>query len=177
MKTATTLLLAGLLGASASCFAKNGIDVDMVQINQQGVADRIGTVHVQSHEHGVLFTPDLRGLEPGLHGFHVHQNADCGTGHSNGRPVPGGAAGGHYDPANTGKHLGPYEAGGHQGDLPTLYVDSDGRASQPVLAPRLELDDISGKALMIHSGGDNYSDTPKPLGGGGARVACGVIES
>ena len=28
---------------------------------------------------------------------------------------------------------------------------------------------------MIHSGGDNYSDEPK-LGGGGARVACGVIE-
>ena len=28
---------------------------------------------------------------------------------------------------------------------------------------------------MIHEGGDNYSDTPKPLGGGGARMACGVI--
>jgi Cu-Zn family superoxide dismutase len=28
---------------------------------------------------------------------------------------------------------------------------------------------------MIHQGGDNYSDDPKKLGGGGARVACGVI--
>jgi Cu-Zn family superoxide dismutase len=28
---------------------------------------------------------------------------------------------------------------------------------------------------MIHEGGDNYSDQPKPLGGGGARIACGVI--
>ncbi|MBV8452160.1 MAG: superoxide dismutase, partial [Deltaproteobacteria bacterium] len=26
-----------------------------------------------------------------------------------------------------------------------------------------------------HAGGDNYSDTPLPLGGGGARLACGVI--
>jgi Cu-Zn family superoxide dismutase len=35
---------------------------------------------------------------------------------------------------------------------------------------------IRGKALMIHAGGDNYSDRPAPLGGGGARIACGVIE-
>ena len=28
---------------------------------------------------------------------------------------------------------------------------------------------------MIHAGGDNYSDQPQPLGGGGARIACGVI--
>jgi Cu-Zn family superoxide dismutase len=28
---------------------------------------------------------------------------------------------------------------------------------------------------MIHAGGDNYSDEPAPLGGGGARVACGVV--
>ena len=27
---------------------------------------------------------------------------------------------------------------------------------------------------MIHAGGDNYSDHPEALGGGGARVACGV---
>ena len=29
--------------------------------------------------------------------------------------------------------------------------------------------------FIIHSGGDNYSDVPKKLGGGGARVACGVV--
>jgi Cu-Zn family superoxide dismutase len=29
---------------------------------------------------------------------------------------------------------------------------------------------------MIHAGGDNYSDTPKPLGGGGERIACGVVK-
>jgi superoxide dismutase, Cu-Zn family len=28
---------------------------------------------------------------------------------------------------------------------------------------------------MIHAGGDNYADQPQPLGGGGARIACGVI--
>jgi Cu-Zn family superoxide dismutase len=28
---------------------------------------------------------------------------------------------------------------------------------------------------MVHAGGDNYADQPAPLGGGGARVACGTI--
>ena len=29
---------------------------------------------------------------------------------------------------------------------------------------------------MIHAGGDNYADTPKPSGGGGERIACGVVK-
>lgn len=63
------------------------------------------------------------------------------------------------------------------GDLPVLIVAADGMAHQPVLAPRIdELDKIKGLALMVHAGGDNHADHPEPLGGGGARVACGVIK-
>ena len=29
---------------------------------------------------------------------------------------------------------------------------------------------------MIHAGGDNHSDHPKLLGGGGTRMVCGVIK-
>jgi Cu-Zn family superoxide dismutase len=29
---------------------------------------------------------------------------------------------------------------------------------------------------IIHAGGDNYSDHPKDLGGGGAHAACGIVE-
>jgi Cu/Zn superoxide dismutase len=36
--------------------------------------------------------------------------------------------------------------------------------------------EIRGRSIMVHTGGDNYSDTPAPLGGGGARIACGVIK-
>jgi Cu-Zn family superoxide dismutase len=89
--------------------------------------------------------------------------------------VPGLAAGGHYDPAGAGRHAGPYE-NGHLGDLPALYVDANGKANNPVLAPRLKLSDLKGRSLMIHAGGDNYSDNPKKLGGGGARMACGVLK-
>ena len=59
--------------------------------------------------------------------------------------------------------------------MPFLYVGADGKAASPVLAPRLKVADLTGRSFMIHAGGDNYSDNPEALGGGGARVACGVI--
>ena len=92
-------------------------------------------------------------------------NPDCGSG--------GQAAGGHYDPANTGVHEGP-DGNGHLGDLPRLTSDG-GRVTAAVVAPRLTLGDLYGRALVIHEGGDNYSDSPSPLGGGGARLGCGVV--
>ena len=92
-----------------------------------------------------------------------------------GKQAAGFAAGGHYDPAHTKKHLGPLIGAGHRGDLPVLVVDNQGNATQPVTAPHLTVAQIRGRSVMIHAGGDNYSDTPLPLGGGGARIACGVI--
>ena len=75
----------------------------------------------------------------------------------------------------TGHHYGPYNSKGHLGDLPALYINADGSITVPVVAPRLTVKDTLGHSLMIHNGGDNYSDDPKLLGGGGARMVCGVI--
>ncbi len=44
------------------------------------------------------------------------------------------------------------------------------------MAPRVNTSNLKGRALIIHEHGDNYSDDPAPLGGGGARFACGVVE-
>ncbi|HAM52886.1 MAG TPA: superoxide dismutase [Cu-Zn] SodC2 [Nitrospiraceae bacterium] len=144
-------------------------------VNEQGVGKEIGTVTASDSKYGLMLTPQLSDLTPGLHGFHVHEKPDCSHAMKEGKAVPALAAGGHYDPASTGKHEGPY-GNGHIGDLPPLYVAADGKATLPVLAPRLKVADIKGRSLMIHAGGDNYSDIPAPLGGGGARVACGVIK-
>jgi len=89
------------------------------------------------------------------------------------QPAAGMAAGGHYDPANTGKHLGP-QGEGHKGDMPVLTADASGKATKAVTAPHLTVADVKGRSIMIHAGGDNYSDQPEPLGGGGGRIACGV---
>ena len=148
--------------------------IELYKLSPEGVGARIGTVKVAETPYGTLFTPNLHGLAPGLHGFHLHAEGSCGPGEKDGVMVPGLAAGGHYDPAGTGVHAGPYDEG-HLGDLPALYVDEKGRATHPVLAPRLKLTDLRGRSLMIHAGGDNYAGHPDPMGGGGDRVACGVI--
>ncbi|NET32774.1 MAG: superoxide dismutase [Cyanothece sp. SIO1E1] len=115
-------------------------------------------------------------MSPGFHGFHIHANPDCGPGEKEGKIVPGLAAGGHFDPFEAGYHDGPY-GDGHLGDLSLLFVAEDGRATMPVLAPRLEVAYVANRFLMVHLNGDNYSDVPKPLGVGSARLACGVIAS
>ncbi len=144
-------------------------------ISAGGEGASLGTVTFDDSPGGLVITPKLSGLPPGPHGFHIHQKGDCGPGMNEGKMAAGFAAGGHYDPEHTKKHLGPTSTGGHRGDLPVLMVDNVGNATQAVTAPHLKVDEIRGRAIMIHAGGDNYSDTPKPLGGGGPRIACGVI--
>ena len=145
-----------------------------VSTTTPGGEKALGTVTASDTKYGLLLTPALSGLPAGIHGFHIHANPQCGADHKDGQHVPGLKAGGHFDPKKTGKHLGPYGAG-HLGDLPVLFVAADGKAAVPLLAPRLKVKDILGRSLMIHAGGDNYSDAPAPLGGGGARIGCGVI--
>jgi len=173
MKTAMISLIATLWIAGVVC--ASDVVVTMYTTTESGSGDAIGTVTITSGPYGTLFTPNLQGLSPGLHGFHVHEKPDCGPGEKEGKMAPGLAAGGHYDPAGTGTHEGPYKEG-HLGDLPALYVDRNGLATHPVLAPRVKISDLRGRSLMIHAGGDNYSDHPEKLGGGGARVACGIVE-
>jgi len=60
--------------------------------------------------------------------------------------------------------------------MPVLTVDASGNATKAVMVPHLTVADVKGRSIMIHAGGDNYSDQPAPLGGGGARIACGVAK-
>ncbi|MCF4994772.1 superoxide dismutase [Cu-Zn] SodC2 [Pseudomonas syringae] len=150
-------------------------EVAMNLVSADGAPQPIGSVTISETAYGLQFTPNLKSLPAGVHGFHVHEKASCDAGTKDGVKGAALAAGGHFDPQKTGKHLGPY-ADGHLGDLPAVYVTADGIANYPVLAPRIKtLAEIKGHALMVHAGGDNHSDMPKPLGGGGDRVACGVI--
>lgn len=167
------LWYAALLGV-VPVAASADIVVPMHLVNPQGLSRPIGQIVISQSKYGLVFTPALTELPPGLHGFHLHQNPDCGPQEKDGKPVAALAAGGHYDPQKTNRH-GPPWGDGHLGDLPPLYVDAAGRASLPVLAPRLKLSDVKGRTLILHQGGDNYSDYPEPLGGGGVRIACGVI--
>lgn len=146
------------------------ISVDMRLTDASGVGQSIGVIKVRPRDGGLEFAPDLKGLPPGPHGFHVHEKADCGPGEKDGKVMAGLAAGGHYDPNQTGQHLGP-QGGGHKGDLPALSVGSDGAVTTSVVSQKLGLSDMRARALVIHAEPDNYGDKP-----GGARIACGVVK-
>jgi Cu-Zn family superoxide dismutase len=153
------------------------VTVDISEVTPEAVGATIGTARLVDSNGGLKIIVNIdEGLEDGLHGFHIHQNPSCDPAETEGEMSAAGAAGDHFDPEDSGKHMGP-SGNGHQGDLPVISI-VNGRAEDQVLwAPRLTVADVRGHALMIHAGGDNYRDTPEKLGGGGDRVACGVFPS
>ena len=147
---------------SSTCHANS---ITVVLQGTDNEKTNFGTLVFNDSPYGLVITPHLTQLPPGAHGFHLHEHPNC--------DAHGMAAGNHFDPEKTSAHLGPY-ASGHLGDLPVLFVGIDGQANTPLLAPRLTSTELKGLTVMLHGGGDNYSDNPA-LGGGGARIACGVI--
>lgn len=151
-----------LLGLSSTAGASLLIPMFSMRTGQS-----IGCVKADDTIYGVVFTPLLHHLSPGIHGFHVHQCSSCAH--------QGEAAIDHLGMQGIGLHNGPYKGNSHLGDLPVLIVNARGKAQLPVLAPRIKLENIKGHTLMIDAGGDNYSDTPRIDGGGAYRIACGEI--
>ncbi|MGV3278353.1 superoxide dismutase family protein [Rickettsiales bacterium LUAb2] len=158
-----------LLIISSIFLMNNYLHADSITVKMYTTDNQkyIGSIVATDNPNGLLLTADLNGLTEGKHGFHLHANPSCSDN--------GMAAGGHLDPNNTNSHNGPYNNSGHFGDLPALYALSNSKVNMTVLAPRLKVKDILNHSLMIHVGGDNYSNTPV-LGGGGARLACGVVK-
>lgn len=170
-------LFAVLLCTAAfqACAAPAEIVVPVMKLDVAKGNQPIGEIRISQSRYGAVFTPKLQGLAAGVYGFHVHENPSCEAKEKDGKMTAGLAAGGHWDPKKTGAHKGPWDDGGHLGDLPALAVDAKGNV-QPVVAPRIKkIASLKGRSLMIHAGGDNYSDHPAALGGGGGRMACGVI--
>jgi superoxide dismutase, Cu-Zn family len=169
----------GVTAALVLCTQSYALELKVVMnaVDANNGVKAIGSITVLETAFGLVFTPALSGLSPGPHGFHVHENASCAAGEKDGKPAAAIAAGSHLDPQKSGHHGSP-SGNGHLGDLPPLVVDAKGNATKAVTAPRLKrISELTGRSLMIHAGGDNHSDTPQPLGGGGARIACGVIEA
>ena len=171
-----TLSLAALAVAGVTTAQAATVTAQLSMATPAGPGAPVGLVSASDSPAGAVFAVDLHGLPPGQHGFHVHAGMSCAPGPDKmGKVIPAGAAAGHMDPAASGKHEGP-QGFGHLGDLPLLTVTADGTDKETLTAPHItSVAALQGHALMVHAGGDNYSDMPAPLGGGGARIACGVF--
>lgn len=118
-----------------------------------------------------MIVGQVTGLEPGLHGFHIHEFGDLSGGCD--------TAGAHYNPDDVDH--GDLEDG-HVGDLGNVTADENGVVTLNVTAPRVDLSgdrSVVGRSIIIHSdkddlglGGDAESIK---TGNAGERLACGVI--
>mgnify|MGYP003507986805 CR=1 FL=1 len=147
--------------------------IDIHAVSADGVGEKIGNIHFADSASGLVINTHLKNLPAGERGFHIHENPSCAPADKDGKMGAALAAGSHLNTNGASNHGTPLT--GHLGDLPALKVAADGTANVRVIAPRLKVADITNRSVMVHAGGDNYSDLPKALGGGGERIACGVI--
>ncbi len=101
---------------------------------------------------------------------HLHEHGDCGE--------SGMASHGHWNPGN--KKHGKWGSGDHHaGDIGNVKLDASGNGTMKI---ETDLWTIGGaystnilkKAVIVHSGVDDYST--QPTGNAGSRIGCGIIQ-
>lgn len=128
-----------------------------------------GWVHFYQTDFGTLVAAEVEGLphhegpcENHFFGFHIHRGGRC-------------AGGTREEPfADTGEHYNPDQCWHpqHAGDLPPL-MEEDGRAFMAVLAGQLNVGEILGLSVVLHTDPDDFHT--QPSGAAGRKMACGII--
>jgi Cu-Zn family superoxide dismutase len=131
---------------------------------------RNGLATFDASPHGVLIGIHFGSLPPGVHGMHLHAKGDCSDAGFQ-------SAGPHVHTGAPGAHGLLNPKGPEAGDLPNLIVGEDGRAQVQLFTSLIRLPallDADGAAIVVHAGPDDH--VSQPIGGSGARIACGVIK-
>lgn len=124
-----------------------------------------GVLTLTARGESVRIRGRVSGLEPGKHGFHIHEYGDL-------RDPQGKSAGGHFNPTDA-RHGAPDDEQRHAGDLGNIEANEDGIANVDMTSEGLQLHFVIGRALVVHGGEDDFES--QPSGDAGARVALGVI--
>lgn len=169
-----------LSAAALSLFATSAMAQDTATATVINNAEtNIGSINIKQAPDGVLLHVNLEGLPAGKHGFHIHDVGTCAD---------------HTDFKMAGGHIGKGENehglinpnGYEAGDLPNLIVPENGKVEVEFFVDDLEISDKDdmddsdvildedGAAFMIHENADDHMT--QPIGGAGARIACGVIQ-
>lgn len=134
----------------------------------------IGFGSLTQGPHGVLIHVRVSGLTPGKRGLHLHSHGVCD--HEDGFKSAKGHVG-----LKEGGHGLMNPDGPEAGDLPNIFVGADGIGEAEMFTTLVsvgtgaddDLLDADGSAFVIHENADDHIS--QPIGGSGARVACGVI--
>jgi Cu-Zn family superoxide dismutase len=127
-----------------------------------------GTVSFEEVDGRVSIVADVTGLEPGQHGFHIHETGDCSA-------LDGTSAGGHFNPEEA-EHGAPDADTHHLGDLGNLEADEEGTAHLETSVDFITLSEgpasVLNRAVIVHAKADDFG---QPTGNAGPRLACAEI--
>lgn len=152
-------VVAVALGVGVSTAVASNDQHSRLRIGQAHLVDpegkSLGAVQLVELNRRLNVIGKVRGLSPGFHGFHIHENGEC-----IGKPsLPGppfASAGGHLR-APDDSHPG------HAGDMPVLLVGADGTAQASFTTDRVTLANVldsNGAAVVVHALPDNYANIP-----------------
>jgi len=129
----------------------------------------------------------------GFHGFHVHANDDATNGNGC-LAQPAQPSKSWFTSADAHLDHGGHQHPQHSGDLPSIYVTAAGRGDLEFRTDRLSAAELTGRAVMLHAGPDNFGRVPvggtaqdytangpqaaaatQAGGNSGDRIACGMI--
>lgn len=140
----------------------------------QKTGKKHGTVSFKELKNGgVRVHVEIKGIRPGLHGFHIHKSGDLRKGCE--------SLCGHYNPHKK-NHGGRNSKERHVGDLGNVKANDKGVVNSTFTDYQIELRgrySILGRSCIVHAdrddlgkGGDAES---LKTGNAGRRVLCGVI--
>ena len=141
----------------------------------RGEGETKGVVHFSQHspDGPVTIKGEITGLNPGKHGFHVHEFGDSTNGCV--------SAGAHFNPFGK-THGGIEDVERHVGDLGNVIAGEDRTARFELTDKLLNLtgpNSIIGRTMVVHADEDDLGrggqEDSKTTGHAGARLACGVI--
>lgn len=162
-----------LIFSAALVFGASTAYAAAAAANLKGTAEGsaiAGAANFEEADGGLKVTIDVKGVPPGKHGFHIHENGACGN--------EGKDAGGHFNPHGSEHGFVLKDSGhAHAGDFGNIDVAADGTGRLELTAPGLVLGDgpmnVRGKAVILHEKEDDFG---QPTGNAGGRIACGIIE-
>ncbi|WP_372945334.1 superoxide dismutase family protein [Muriicola sp.] len=133
-----------------------------------------GEVEFTEKDGNVVMTASFSGLTPGKHAIHIHEKADCSA-------ADGTSTGGHWNPTSEPHGKWGASEGYHRGDIGNFTADAEGNAVVEFttdlwcLSCEDETKNITGKAVIVHQGVDDF--VSQPSGAAGARISCtGIIK-
>ncbi len=164
--TGTLAILTGCTTVTADAPPVETIPVATAMLHAADGTARGRAVLTESNG-AIRLTVDAQGLPAGSHGIHLHTVGRCDAPDFQ-------TAGAHWNPTMK-MHGRDNPMGAHDGDLPNLVIEADGRGSVSVgiAGAWATLLDADGAAVVVHAGPDDYRTDPS--GNSGGRIACGVL--